>query len=100
MKVEHIQAKDAPAPGGSYSHGVVANNFLYTCGMGPIDPATGKVVEGGVAEIDKVASELREVSPQRFHDTKSVELRVFYNEPRQSVPNAGFIMPYPSRTRA
>ena len=30
MKVEHIQAKDAPAPGGSYSHGVVANGFLYT----------------------------------------------------------------------
>ena len=57
-------------------------------------------VEGGVAEIDKVASELREVSPQRFHDNKSVELRVFYNEPRQSVPNAGFIMPYPFRTRA
>lgn len=57
-------------------------------------------VEGGVAEIDKVASELREVSPQRFHDNKSVELRVFYNEPRQSVPNAGFIVPYPSRTRA
>jgi hypothetical protein len=57
-------------------------------------------VEGGVAEIDKVASELREVSPQRFHDIKSVELRVFYNEPRQSVPNAGFITPYPSRTRA
>ena len=57
-------------------------------------------VEGGVAEIDKVASEMREVSPQRFHDNKSVELRVFYNEPRQSVPNAGFIVPYPTRTRA
>lgn len=50
MKVEHIQAKDAPAPGGSYSHGVVANGFLYTCGMGPADPVTGKIVEGGVAE--------------------------------------------------
>jgi len=45
MKVEHIQAKDAPAPGGSYSHGVVANNFLYTCGMGPVDPATGKLLK-------------------------------------------------------
>jgi len=50
MKVEHIQSKEAPAPGGSYSHGVVANGFLYTCGMGPIDPATGKIVEGGIAE--------------------------------------------------
>ena len=50
MKVEHFQAKGAPAPGGSYSHGVVANGFLYTCGMGPADPATGKTVDGGVAE--------------------------------------------------
>ena len=50
MKVEHFQAKGAPAPGGSYSHGVVANGILYTCGMGPIDPATGKIVDGGVAE--------------------------------------------------
>lgn len=50
MTVEHFQAKGAPAPGGSYSHGVVANGFLYTCGMGPVDPATGKTVDGGVAE--------------------------------------------------
>jgi len=32
MKVEHITAPGAPTPGGSYSHGVVANGFLYTCG--------------------------------------------------------------------
>ncbi len=50
MTVEHISAKGAPAPGGSYSHGVVAHGFLYTCGMGPVDPATGKLVEGGVGE--------------------------------------------------
>ena len=46
--LEHSQADGAPAPGGSYSHGVIANGFLYTCGMGPIDPATGKVVEGDI----------------------------------------------------
>jgi len=46
--LEHFQADGAPAPGGSYSHGVVAHGFLYTCGMGPIDPATGKVVEGDI----------------------------------------------------
>jgi reactive intermediate/imine deaminase len=50
LKIEHIQSKVAPAPGGSYSHGVVANGFLYTCGMGLIDPATGKIVDGGIAE--------------------------------------------------
>ncbi len=46
--LEHFQADGAPAPGGSYSHGVIANGFLYTCGMGPIDPATGRVVEGDI----------------------------------------------------
>ena len=46
--LEHFQADGAPAPGGSYSHGVIANGFLYTCGMGPIDPASGKVVEGDI----------------------------------------------------
>ena len=46
--LEHFQAEGAPAPGGSYSHGVVAHGFLYTCGMGPIDPASGKVVEGDI----------------------------------------------------
>jgi reactive intermediate/imine deaminase len=46
--LEHFQADGAPAPGGSYSHGVIANGFLYTCGMGPINPASGKVVEGDI----------------------------------------------------
>ena len=46
--LEHFQADGAPAPGGSYSHCVIANGFLYTCGMGPIDPATGRVVEGDI----------------------------------------------------
>jgi 2-iminobutanoate/2-iminopropanoate deaminase len=46
--LEHFQADGAPAPGGSYSHGVIASGFLYTCGMGPIDPATGRVVEGDI----------------------------------------------------
>ena len=46
--LEHFQAEGAPAPGGSYSHGVVAHGFLYTCGMGPVDPVIGKVVEGDI----------------------------------------------------
>lgn len=50
MTIEHVTAKGAPAPGGSYSHGVVANGFLYTCGMGPVDPATGNIVSGGVGD--------------------------------------------------
>jgi 2-iminobutanoate/2-iminopropanoate deaminase len=50
MSLRYITAKGAPTPGGSYSHGVVANGFLYTCGMGPVDPKTGKIILGSVGE--------------------------------------------------
>src|SRR3954449_7618570 len=50
MSLAHIQTEKAPAPGGGYSQGVVAGDFLYTAGMGPVDPATDEVVEGGIRE--------------------------------------------------
>jgi reactive intermediate/imine deaminase len=45
-----VTLSNAPKPAGPYSHGVVANGFLYTAGFGPQDPATGLVVDGGVQE--------------------------------------------------
>jgi 2-iminobutanoate/2-iminopropanoate deaminase len=50
MSSDYFFAENAPPPGGSYSHGVVANGLLFTCGMGPVDPSAGKIVAGGVAE--------------------------------------------------
>lgn len=41
---------NGPAAIGPYSHGVWAGDLLYLSGQTPIDPATGKLVEGGVAE--------------------------------------------------
>lgn len=42
------------APGaaaiGPYSHAVAAGDLLYLSGQTPIDPATGRLVEGGIAE--------------------------------------------------
>ncbi|MFM8254352.1 MAG: RidA family protein [Actinomycetota bacterium] len=48
--IEHFFSKQAPNPGGAYSHGVIANGFLYTCGMGPADPVTNKVEVEGIEE--------------------------------------------------
>ncbi|MBM7829855.1 reactive intermediate/imine deaminase [Agromyces cerinus] len=45
-----VTLSNAPKPAGPYSHGVVANGFLYTAGFGPQDPATGEVVPGGATE--------------------------------------------------
>lgn len=35
---------------GPYSQGIRVGNLLFTAGQGPTDPATGKVVDGGIAE--------------------------------------------------
>jgi len=40
----------APKPVGPYSQAVEANGMLYVAGQIPLDPATGKVVEGGIKE--------------------------------------------------
>lgn len=41
---------NGPAAIGPYSHGVWAGDLLFLSGQTPIDPATGALVEGGVAE--------------------------------------------------
>jgi 2-iminobutanoate/2-iminopropanoate deaminase len=47
-KVVHTDR--APAAIGPYSQGVVANGFLFTAGQIALDPASGQVITGGVAE--------------------------------------------------
>ena len=41
---------NGPAAIGPYSHGVWTGDLLFLSGQTPIDPATGKLVEGGIAE--------------------------------------------------
>lgn len=48
-RIAHTSA-NGPAAIGPYSHGVWAGDLLYLSGQTPIDPATGTLVEGGVAE--------------------------------------------------
>ncbi len=45
-----IHTENAPAAIGPYSQAVEANGTLYISGQVAIDPQTGKVVEGGIAE--------------------------------------------------
>jgi 2-iminobutanoate/2-iminopropanoate deaminase len=43
-----IATKEAPGAIGPYSQAVEANGMLFISGQIPIDPATGKVVEGDI----------------------------------------------------
>ena len=45
-----ISTSKAPAAIGPYSQAVEANGTLYIAGQTPIDPVTGKLVEGGIPE--------------------------------------------------
>ena len=45
-----VETPDAPEPIGPYSQAVVADRVLYCSGQVPLDPETGELVEGGIAE--------------------------------------------------
>ena len=44
-----VQTDKAAAPIGPYSQAIVANGFVFVAGEKGIDPATGKIVPGGIA---------------------------------------------------
>src|SRR4051794_21899689 len=45
-----VQTDAAPAPIGPYSQALVMNGVLYCSGQVPLDPGTGELVEGDIAE--------------------------------------------------
>ncbi len=62
MNFETISTDKAPAAIGPYSQAVKAGNTIYTSGAIPINPKTGEVVSGGVAEqAEQALQNLKEV---------------------------------------
>ena len=50
MKREVIATQQAPAAVGPYSQAIRVGDLVFTAGQLAIDPATGKLVEGGIEE--------------------------------------------------
>lgn len=52
MAKQAVRTESAPAPfqGAPYSQGIVAGDFVFVSGQLGIDPATGNLVDGGIAE--------------------------------------------------
>jgi len=50
LGVEAIRSGSAPAPVGPYSQAVRAGCFVFVSGQIPLDPSTGRLVEGGFRE--------------------------------------------------
>lgn len=57
MNKQEVKTNNAPAAIGVYSQGIQAGNLVFASGQIPVDPATGEVVSGGIAEQARQAIE-------------------------------------------
>lgn len=58
-----IATSQAPAAIGPYSQGIAAGNLIFISGQLPIDPATGKMVEGDAgARTHRIITNLKAVA--------------------------------------
>ncbi len=68
-----INTEKAPRAIATYSQGVEANGTLYIAGQIPIDPATGKFVEGGIKEqTEQVLKNIGAILTAAGYDYKDV----------------------------
>ncbi len=62
MSKRTIETDAAPTAIGAYSQAIIANGFIFTAGQIGLDPATGVIVEGGVAlQAERVMANLNAV---------------------------------------
>lgn len=68
-----IATKDAPAAIGPYSQAVEINGMLFISGQIPINPETGKLVDGGITEqADQVLRNIGAILSQAGYSYKDV----------------------------
>lgn len=106
MSKRELRSTAAPAPLGTYSQGLVAGDFVYTSGMGPIHPETGEVVgEDVAAQTRQVLANLTAILAEHglgLDDVvkSTVHLQDLHRDfaAYDEVYRAHFKEPYPVRT--
>ncbi len=104
MPRKPIQSEKAVAIG-PYSHGVDAEGLIFLSGQTPLDPATGQLVEGGIAAQTRRSFEnlLEVLAAAGLEESAVQKVNVFLtdmgdfaamNEVYQTI----FSAPYPART--
>lgn len=74
-----IHSDKAPKAIGPYSQAIHIRNFVFTSGQIPIDPASGKLIEGGIKEqTRRVLENLKAILEAAGTDfTKAVKVTVY-----------------------
>ena len=73
------KSKKAPEPIGPYSQATIVKNLVYVSGMIALDPATGKMVSGGVKEqTERVLASLKAILKAAGTSEKNVAKTTVY----------------------
>jgi len=51
-------------------------------------------------DLDQLVEQMKTEAPARFHNDNTLDKRVFFHQPRASVPMAGFVVPYVAKSLA
>lgn len=105
MARETVNSPRAPQAVGPYAHAVWAGDLLYTSGQVPIDPSTGKLVEGDISAqarqvFDNLEAVLQSAGLTMDHVIKcNVFLTTMADFPAlNAVYQTRFQAPYPARS--
>lgn len=103
MKALHTT--NAPAAIGPYSQAIEINGFVFASGQIPIDPSTGKFVEGGIKEqtrqaLTNASHILEEAGTDLSHVIKTTVYLADMNDfaAMNEVYATFFREPYPARS--
>jgi 2-iminobutanoate/2-iminopropanoate deaminase len=62
MERKVVMSPEAPKPIGPYSQAVEAGGFVFCSGQIPIDPQTGRIIEGSIhAQTERILTNLKAV---------------------------------------
>ena len=99
-----IATDKAPAAIGPYSQAVEVNGFVYTSGVIPVDPATGNIPKGSVAQAQQAFANMKHlVEAAGSSMDKVIKTTVFIKEMNDfaainEVYAKYFPEPYPARS--
>lgn len=104
MKKEIIMTENAPAAFGPFCQAMKTKGFIFTSGILPLDPSTGKKVEGGIEKetrqtLDNIKAIL-EAAGSSLNDV--VKVTVYLNDMNDfkvvnEIYDRYFSEPYPAR---
>ncbi len=105
MMMKALHTTNAPAAIGPYSQAIEINGFVFASGQIPIDPSTGKFVEGGIKEqtrqaLTNASHILKEAGTDLSHVVKTTVYLADMNDfaAMNEVYATFFKEPYPARS--